>query len=74
MEEETKFVRHTVPIIFDVPVELPQNQGERLIDILNLLTTRIMDIIEQDKRAQGIMKRHGIEWGWGIASWEEEED
>ncbi|MEM8675777.1 MAG: hypothetical protein AAGF83_18165 [Cyanobacteria bacterium P01_G01_bin.67] len=73
MEDDTNFVRHTVPLIFDVPAELPQNQGERAVDALNLLTTCIMDLIADDKRVQGIMRRHGIEWGWGEATWESEE-
>jgi hypothetical protein len=74
MTNDLQFERHTLPLIFDVPFELPQNQGERKIDALNIITARLVELIEEDKRLQGLMRRHGIEWGWGIGSWEEPEE
>lgn len=70
MSNDPDFVRHTIPLIFDVPVALA-NKGAPATDALNLITNQIMDLIEQDKRTQALLARHGIEWGWGMGTWEE---
>jgi len=71
MQDDQEFVRHTVPLIFDVPSALAMRGDDRAVDALNLLTARIMDVIAADRRTQALLQRYGIEWGWGDASWEE---
>ena len=66
------FVRHHLPIIFDVPQALAANHI-RTNELLNLLSQQLTTLLEQDKRFQGILRRSGIEWGWEQGSWEKGE-
>lgn len=68
---DPEFVRHGLPLIFDVPARMAAEQEDYMLDMLNLLTTRLVEIVGEDKRLQGILRRTGIEWGWGEATWEQ---
>ena len=63
------FVRHTLPLIFDVPAA--RAAKPLTIDMLNGLTSRIIELIENDERLQALLRRSKIEWGLGTATWEE---
>jgi hypothetical protein len=69
MSSDPEFVRHTIPLIFDVPVERANKPFTQ--DALNGLTSRIIELIEQDERIQTLLRRSRIEWGIGDGTWEE---
>jgi hypothetical protein len=63
------FVRHHLPIIFDVPRELADDP-QRTVEVLNLLSLHITQHLEQDERFQRMLRRFGVEWGWELGTWE----
>ncbi len=69
MSDDPDFVRHHLPIILDVPEKLAQHPIQS-VEFLNLVASRITELIEQDVRLQAILKRTGIEWGWEKGTWE----
>jgi len=68
---DPEYVRHTIPLIFDVPAARVSASSEQVADGLNIVTTLIMDTIAENKRIQATLRRYGIEWGWGQGTWEE---
>ena len=69
MSDDPDFVRHYLAIILDAPAKLAQDPV-RSVELLNLVASRITEVIEQDARLQAILKRTGIEWGWEKGTWE----
>ena len=67
--DDPDFVRHHLPIIFDVPRALAADP-QRMVDLLNLLAQQITMHLENDARFQGLLRRTGIEWGWEAGTWE----
>lgn len=67
---DDQYIRHTMPLIFDVPAAMAEADSEQVADVLNAVTGRIFDLIGADQRLQALLAQHGIDWGWGDASWE----
>jgi hypothetical protein len=67
--DDPDFVRHHLPIIFDVPRALAADQ-RRMLEVLNLLSLQITQHLENDQRFQSILRRFGVEWGWEEGTWE----
>jgi hypothetical protein len=68
--DDNQYIRHTMPLIFDVPAAMAESDREQVADVLNAATGRIFDLISADERLQALLTQHGIDWGWGDASWE----
>lgn len=66
---DPEFVRHTLPLIFDVHVSRKDNPFT--VEALNGATSRIIELIEQDEKVQRLLRRAKIEWGLGEGSWEQ---
>lgn len=64
-----EFIRHHMPLIFDVPADLVADRV-RAVEILNLVSGRMIEVLENDPGFQNLLQRHGIEWGWEKATWE----
>lgn len=67
---EQQYLRHTIALIFDAPAERARRHPERLADTLNLLTSKIVDMIDRDPELQDILRRNGMDWGLGEGTWE----
>lgn len=67
--DDPEFVRHHLAIILDVPERLAADPV-RSREMLNLVSLRITEALEQDRRLQGLLQRLGIEWGWELGTWE----
>lgn len=67
---DDRYVRHTLPMVFDVPATLAEQDSEQVTDALNIITARLFDLIGDDLALQQLFARYGIEWGWGSATWE----
>ncbi len=65
---DPEYVRHSLPLIFDVHVS--RKDHAFTIEALNGLTSRIIELIEQDQKLQSLMRRGKIEWGLGDGTWE----
>ncbi|HMO58267.1 MAG TPA: hypothetical protein PKA05_12885 [Roseiflexaceae bacterium] len=63
------YQRHTMTLLFDVPAALAADP-ERMADLLNLIATRITDLIDSDPALQHTMRSSGIDAGWEPGSWE----
>lgn len=63
-------LRHTIALLFDAPAERARRHPERLADMLNLITSKIVDLIDRDAELQELMRRNGIDWGLGEGTWE----
>lgn len=70
MSTDPEYVRHRLPLIFDVPKELAADRV-RATEILNLVSGRMLELLESDARLNEIVRQFSIEWGWEQASWEE---
>lgn len=71
MLTEDNYLRHTLPLIFDVPADRARRHPERLAELLNIITSKIVDQIDRDDELQDMLRRNGIDWGLGTGSWEE---
>ncbi len=72
MSDDQEYLRHTIALIFDAPAERARKHPERLAEVLNILTSKIIDLIDRDTEVQSILRRNGIDWGVGEGTWEAE--
>ncbi|GAB4201759.1 MAG: hypothetical protein OHK0022_24090 [Roseiflexaceae bacterium] len=70
MSDDQEYLRHTIALIFDAPAERARKHPERLAEVLNILTSKIIDMIDRDSEIQDILRRNGIDWGLGEGTWE----
>ncbi|MBC8162181.1 MAG: hypothetical protein H7Z42_13300 [Roseiflexaceae bacterium] len=66
--QDPEYVRHSLPLIFDVQVS--RKDHPFTIEALNGITSRIVELVEQDQKLQSLMRRGKIEWGLGDGTWE----